>query len=75
MKVCALIPAKGFVHAKNRLSPVLGVSEREVLAEAMDAALAALGARDARGFFDHCGCQRLGQLLSNTRLPRLGYLA
>lgn len=35
MKVSALIPAKGFAHAKKRLSPVLSISEREVLAEAM----------------------------------------
>lgn len=35
MKVSALVPAKGFAHAKKRLSPALGVGEREVLAEAM----------------------------------------
>lgn len=38
---------------------------REALVEAMGAALAALGARDARGFFEHCGYQRLGQLAVN----------
>lgn len=35
MKVSALIPAKGFSHAKQRLSPLLGASERGMLAEAM----------------------------------------
>jgi len=35
MKVSALIPAKGFTNAKHRLAPLLGVVERELLAEAM----------------------------------------
>jgi 2-phospho-L-lactate/phosphoenolpyruvate guanylyltransferase len=35
MKVCVLIPAKGFVNAKQRLSPMLEAREREILAEAM----------------------------------------
>jgi 2-phospho-L-lactate guanylyltransferase len=35
MNITALIPAKGFRNAKQRLSPLLGVVEREVLAEAM----------------------------------------
>jgi 2-phospho-L-lactate guanylyltransferase len=35
MKVSALIPAKGFANAKQRLSPLLGKAEREQLAEAM----------------------------------------
>lgn len=35
MKVSALIPAKGFTNAKQRLSPLLGVVQRELLAEAM----------------------------------------
>jgi len=35
MNVTALIPAKGFRNAKQRLSPLLGATEREVLAEAM----------------------------------------
>ncbi|MBI2986798.1 MAG: 2-phospho-L-lactate guanylyltransferase [Deltaproteobacteria bacterium] len=35
MNVAALIPAKGFTNAKQRLSPLLGVVERELLAEAM----------------------------------------
>jgi 2-phospho-L-lactate/phosphoenolpyruvate guanylyltransferase len=35
MKVSALIPIKGFRNAKQRLSPVLGAAERDVLAESM----------------------------------------
>ena len=35
MKVTALIPAKGFRNAKQRLSPLLGAAERESLAETM----------------------------------------
>lgn len=35
MKITALIPVKGFRNAKQRLSPLLGAAERELLAEAM----------------------------------------
>lgn len=35
MKISALIPAKGFTNAKQRLAPLLGAREREILAEAM----------------------------------------
>ncbi|MGE5306386.1 MAG: 2-phospho-L-lactate guanylyltransferase [Alphaproteobacteria bacterium] len=35
MKVAVLIPVKGFRNAKQRLSPLLGATERETLAEAM----------------------------------------
>jgi 2-phospho-L-lactate guanylyltransferase len=35
MKVSALIPVKGFRNAKQRLSPLLDVAERELLAEVM----------------------------------------
>lgn len=35
MKVSALIPAKGFTNAKQRLSPLIDSTKREVLAEAM----------------------------------------
>src|SRR5574341_2601721 len=35
MKISALIPAKGFTNAKQRLSPLLSVAQRELLAEAM----------------------------------------
>jgi transposase len=36
---------------------------REALIEAMGWALSAVSARDARGFFDHCGYRLVGQLL------------
>ena len=36
---------------------------REALVEAMGRSLDALTARDARGFFEHCGYHMLGQLL------------
>jgi 2-phospho-L-lactate guanylyltransferase len=35
MKIAALIPAKGFTNAKQRLSALLGAAERAALAEAM----------------------------------------
>jgi 2-phospho-L-lactate/phosphoenolpyruvate guanylyltransferase len=35
MKVSALIPAKGFNNAKQRLSPLLDAAQRELLAEVM----------------------------------------
>ena len=35
MKVSALVPAKGFTNAKQRLSPLLDIAARRVLAEAM----------------------------------------
>ena len=35
MRVSALIPAKGFAQAKQRLAPLLSLAEREALAEAM----------------------------------------
>ena len=44
MQVTALIPVKGFRNAKQRLSPLLGAAERELLAEAMF--------RDALGGFE-----------------------
>lgn len=36
---------------------------REALVEAMGRALSAVSARDARGFFGHCGYRSVGQLL------------
>lgn len=36
---------------------------REALIEAMGWALSAVSARDARGFFDHCGYRLVDQLL------------
>src|SRR5512143_232879 len=35
MKIAALMPVKGFRNAKQRLSPLLGGTAREVLAETM----------------------------------------
>lgn len=35
MKVVGLIPVKGFRNAKQRLSPLLGAADREILAETM----------------------------------------
>jgi 2-phospho-L-lactate guanylyltransferase len=47
MKIAALIPAKGFTNAKQRLSVLLGAGERAALAEAMlrDVLRVALSAR------------------------------
>ncbi len=39
-----------------------GARSREALVEAMGAALAAVGASDARGFFEHCGYYQPAQL-------------
>ena len=53
MKVAALIPVKGFRNAKRRLSPLLGATEREALAEAMfrDVLRQALSARGLHATF------------------------
>jgi len=40
-----------------------GTRTREALVEALGAALDAVTARDARGFLEHCGYRRVGQLL------------
>ncbi len=39
---------------------------REALIEAMGVALSAVSARDAQGFFGHCGYSSMDQLLSQT---------
>jgi transposase len=39
-----------------------GARSREALVEAVGAALAGVGARDARGFFEHCGYYQPAQL-------------
>jgi hypothetical protein len=36
---------------------------KEALIEAMGEAISAVTAEDARGFFEHCGYRRVGQLL------------
>jgi hypothetical protein len=40
-----------------------GARTREALVEALGAALDAVTVRDARGFLEHCGYRRVGQLL------------
>jgi hypothetical protein len=39
----------------NRLMRKAGARTREALVEAMGVAILAISARDARGFFEHCG--------------------
>jgi transposase len=43
-----------------------GARTRESLIEAMGRALGTVSARDARGFFGHCGYSSMGQLLSQS---------
>lgn len=43
-----------------------GARTREALVEALGAALDAVTVRDARGFLEHCGYRRVGQLLRQT---------
>jgi hypothetical protein len=45
---------------------------REALIEAMGRALYAVTARDARGFFEHCGCRAPVQPLPKTLLVKTG---
>jgi hypothetical protein len=47
---------------KNLLGKVAARS-KEALVEAIDAALSAITAADARGYFEHAGYHRVGQLL------------
>ncbi|MBM4260639.1 MAG: 2-phospho-L-lactate guanylyltransferase [Deltaproteobacteria bacterium] len=53
MNVVALIPVKGFRNAKQRLSPLLGAADREVLAETMfrDVLRAVVRARGLAGTY------------------------
>lgn len=64
MKVCALVPAKGFMCAKQRLSPVLGARERELLAEAMlrDVLGQVVGARGLEATFVVTGDDRVSEI-------------
>lgn len=66
MKVSALIPAKGFTNAKQRLSPLLGVAERELLAEAMlrDVLGQAVLARRLDGVYVVTGDSRVSEIAS-----------
>ena len=50
------------VEIKGRLRKAEARS-RKTLLEAMGVALCAVSARDARGFFGHCGYGSMGQLL------------
>jgi transposase len=47
----------------ERLLRKAATRSKEALVEAMGAALSAVTAADARGFFEHAGYRRLGQLL------------
>ena len=51
----AFSKAKGFLRKA-------GARSREALVEAMGAELAAVGASDARSFFEHCGYYQAAQL-------------
>ena len=68
MKVCALVPAKGFKYAKQRLSPVLGVRERELLAEAMlrDVLGQVVGARGLEATFVVTGDDRVSEIATGS---------
>ena len=67
MKVSALIPAKGFTNAKQRLSPLLDARERGVLAEAMlrDVLGQVVGARGLEGVFVVTGDERVQEIASS----------
>lgn len=53
---------EAFAKIKNLLRKAAARS-KEALVEAMGAALCAVSAADARGFFEHAGYRRAGQLL------------
>ena len=67
MNVAALIPAKGFTHAKQRLSPLLGAAERRMLAEVMlrDVLRQALLARGLEATFVVTGDARISEIASS----------
>jgi 2-phospho-L-lactate/phosphoenolpyruvate guanylyltransferase len=64
MKVSALIPVKGFRNAKQRLSPLLAVAERELLAEVMfrEVLSGVLGARGLAETFVVTGDDRVAEI-------------
>ncbi len=66
MKISALIPAKGFTNAKQRLSPLLGVAQRELLAEAMlrDVLAQAVSTRGLGGVYVVTGDSRVSEIAS-----------
>lgn len=64
MKVSALIPAKGFTNAKQRLAPLLDTRQREILAEAMlrDVLGQAVLARGLEAVFVVTGDERVSEI-------------
>ncbi|CAA9368807.1 MAG: hypothetical protein AVDCRST_MAG93-8219 [uncultured Chloroflexia bacterium] len=54
---------QAFSKVKGLLRRAQARTTRESLIEAMGRALDAVSARDARGFFGHCGYRSMGQLL------------
>lgn len=64
MKVSALIPVKGFRNAKQRLSPLLALAERELLAEVMfrEVLSQVLGARGLTETFVVTGDDRVAEI-------------
>jgi 2-phospho-L-lactate guanylyltransferase len=64
MNVTALIPVKGFRNAKQRLSPLLGAAQREVLAETMfrDVLREVLLARGLAGTFVVTGDDKVAEI-------------
>jgi len=67
MNVSALIPAKGFTHAKQRLSPLLNAEQRALLAEAMlkDVLCQVLLARGLEAIFVVTGDARVAGIASS----------
>jgi 2-phospho-L-lactate guanylyltransferase len=66
MKVSALIPAKGFTNAKQRLSSLLGADERALLAETMlrDALRETLAARGLEAVYVVTGDAQVSAIAS-----------
>jgi 2-phospho-L-lactate guanylyltransferase len=64
MQVTALIPVKGFRNAKQRLSPLLGAAERELLAETMfrDVLAQVVVARGLSGTFVVTGNDKVAEI-------------
>lgn len=67
MKISALIPAKGFANAKQRLSSRLGAAERALLAEAMlrDVVRQALAARGLEAVYVVTGDARVREIAAS----------
>lgn len=67
MSIAALIPSKGFTQAKQRLAPLLGAVEREILAEAMlrDVLRQVVLARGLQATFVVTGDARVSKIASS----------